>query len=123
MTLLCGCDSNALQDIHIPTTLSAFSASDDASIPTIGTNPTIPILLTSNKQNTTFLVNGVVLAEAKSLKVKVPREAIRITAQAPCYRTLEQRAEPDGFGPLSQFEFTFAKWDKVANSGGRDCAS
>jgi hypothetical protein len=77
----------------------------------------VPITLISNKQRTTFAVNGIELPETKMIQVKVPETAIRVTARAPCYRTLEQHAAADGFGPMSQFEFTFTEWDKRRAGG------
>ncbi len=117
--LTTGCDSNALNDVHLPNIASR--SSDDADVPRITPDSSIPILLTSNKQNTAFTINGHSLGDSKTLKVKVPHEAIKITAQAPCYRPLEQRASADGFGPWSQFEFTFATWDRDPNAHRHDC--
>jgi hypothetical protein len=125
--LTVGCEANSLSDIHLPSMPTGFSSSglslsdDDPSVPKITPDSSIPILLTSNKQRTHWSVNGQELNESKTLKVKVPREAITITAQAPCYRPLEQRADVNGFGPMSEFEFTFATWDRDPNSRGHDC--
>ncbi len=124
MTMLTvGCEANSLSDLHLPSMSSDLFSKDDPSVPKITPDSSIPILLSSNKQKTAWSVNGQPLNELKSLKVKVPREPITITARAPCYRQLEQRADANGFGPMSQFEFTFATWDKDPNFRGRDCAS
>ncbi|HEY0183408.1 MAG TPA: hypothetical protein VGC09_11425 [Rhodopila sp.] len=116
-----GCETGPLKDVHLPALPSSPFSDDDPSVRKITPDASIPILLLSNKQNTAFTVNGEVLNEAKSLKVKVPHEPLTITAKAPCYRALEQRADANGFAPMSQFEFTFALWDKEPSTGRHDC--
>jgi hypothetical protein len=66
-------------------------------------------------------VNGTPLSPAKSLKVSVPRTRLIITAQAPCYRTLTQTTEANGFGRASLFQFDFGNWDRVQGAQGSNC--
>jgi hypothetical protein len=121
--LTAACEGNKISDsLHLSSIQSGLSMNDDKSIPKLTPDSSIPILLTSNKQRTTFTVNGKAWNEAKSLEVKVPREALKITAQAPCYLPLEQHAAANGFEAMSEFEFTFAKWDRDPKSSGRDCS-
>lgn len=122
---LAACDSDLGQRLQIAELGSKIGITDpdnDPSITRISTDATIPILLASNKPETTFTVNGTSLSPAKMLKVMVPRRPLEITAQAPCYRTLVQRAEADKFGRLSLFQFTFANWDRVPGARGVNCA-
>jgi hypothetical protein len=119
--LLTACSGSGLSDIKAPNFLS-FSSNDDSNIPSIDKSSTIPIILTSNKQKTQFTINGKPLEMTKSLEIKVPDTQLKITAAVPsCYRQLEQNASAGGFGPMSQFEFTFANWDKLPEWNTRTC--
>jgi hypothetical protein len=118
------CDTSSGYSFSLPSVSKPFAGADegnDTSIPKITPDSSIPILLLSNEQETGFTVNGKTLNTAKNLKVLVPNSDLEITAQAPCYRPLTQRARAGDFGPMSQFEFTFADWDKDPGSGGQGC--
>jgi hypothetical protein len=92
--------------------LGLSRSDNDPSLQKISSDASIVILLTSNKQNTTFIINGKSLNPAKTQKVLVPKGRLVITAQAPCYRPLMQSADADGFGDSSLFRFDFATWDQ-----------
>jgi hypothetical protein len=118
---LSACDSNPISKLKLYELGPSFGISDaqpDPSVVSISADATVPILLSSNKPDTTFTVNGRSLSPAKTLKVMVPRARLQVAAQAPCYRALVQTAEESGFGPSSLFEFTFANWDRDAAGAG-----
>jgi hypothetical protein len=102
-------------------TLGIGTSDSDPSVRKISTDASVPVLLSSNKPETTFTVNGTALSPAKSLKVLVPRTRLIITAQAPCYHTLTQTAEANGFERASLFQFDFGNWDRVQGAQGSNC--
>lgn len=108
-----------LPDVNRQLGLSQDDA--DAGAERITPDATIPIRLTSNKDNTAFTVNGQPLNAAKSIRVIVPRARLVITAKAPCYRMLTQTAEPDSFGRGSEFVFAMANWDRLPNTQRAAC--
>jgi hypothetical protein len=113
----CGADNFHGIDKLLPN--SPFVA--DSSIPKVDDSSSIPIILTSNKSDTVFTVNGHSFNNAKMIKVLVPKAELRITAKAPCYRSLEQTASAEAFTAMSEFEFTFATWDKDSAASQRTC--
>jgi hypothetical protein len=120
--LLVACDTNpmsAIKDIPIPDVLG--QAENRENLKKITPDANIPIFLSSNRQDTTFTVNGVTLDKAKFMKVLVPKTDLRITARAPCYRLKEQATGADGFGDSSHFNFLFSNWDKDPQSKSRNC--
>lgn len=122
--LVAACSSRLPGGIEIPSLTNALTLDqpdNDPSVTKISADATIPILLSSNKSETTFTVNGTSLSPSKMLKVLVPRTRLIITAQAPCYRTLTQTAEPEGFGRSSLFRFDFGTWDRVPGARGANC--
>jgi hypothetical protein len=118
---LVACDTNMLSglDINMPPILGANS--EEENLPKITPDSNVPIFLSSNKQDTTFTVNGVTLDKAKLMKILVPQTDLRITARAPCYRVKEQTAGRNGFSPSSHFDFLFTNWDKDPKARSRDC--
>src|SRR4051812_38820094 len=99
--LLTGCGAGLPGGLKLPELdhlIGSDAPDNDPSVTKISPDATIPILLSSNKPNTTFTVNGTSLSPAKMMKVLVPPARLQITAQAPCYQTLMQSAERDGFG-------------------------
>jgi hypothetical protein len=122
--LLVACGSELPGGFKVPdltNTLTLDKPDNDPSVTKISADATIPILLSSNKPETTFTVNGTSLSPSKMLKVLVPRTRLQITAQAPCYRILTQTAEPEGFGRSSLFRFDFGTWDLVPGARGANC--
>jgi hypothetical protein len=119
----CASESNGVNEIggtftkaadELGSSLSKLSPSgrfDDPSIAKIGANARILIFLTSNKENTSFLINDVQQPPAKLLRVLVPEADLRIVAKTDCYRPLEQFATAGSFSDGSQFSFTFGDWD------------
>jgi len=120
--LLAGCDSNPISSIKesLPT-IPGITPEQTVDLPKVTPDSDIPIILSSNKQDTTFTVNGVTLDKAKFMKVLVPKTDLRITARAPCYRLKEQTTGPDGFGPSSQFNFLFSNWDRNTENRTKGC--
>jgi hypothetical protein len=114
-----GCSADNLHGIDTLLPNSPFVT--DSSIPKVDSSSSIPIILTSNKPDTVFTVNGHPFENAKMIKVLVPRSELRITAKAPCYRSLEQTASVEAFTAMSEFEFTFATWDKDSAASQRTC--
>lgn len=123
LALLVACNSDMTRSLKLPDVGSAMrlTPENDRNIIKISPDATIPILLASNKQETVFTVNGVSPSPAKMLKLLVPKSRLRIEAQAPCYRTLVQTAEPDGFSSSSLFQFTFANWDRQPGGRSANC--
>ncbi|WP_165982167.1 hypothetical protein [Dankookia rubra] len=122
---LAGCGQTLPGGIKVPdlgASLPRDLADNDPSVTKISSDATVPILLASNKPETTFTVNGTSLNPSKVLKVLVPPTRLHITAQAPCYRTLTQTAEAEGFGRASLFKFDFGNWDRVPGARGANCA-
>jgi hypothetical protein len=120
--VLTACDKNsmsAISDISIPDI--SLNAESTENLPKITPDATIPIFLSSNRQNTTFTVNGVTLDEAKFMKVLVPKADLKITARAPCFRLKQQTSGADGFGDSSHFNFLFSNWDKDPKATAKNC--
>ena len=120
--LLTACSNTLLSDMKMPDLDIPLLSQVDQHLPKITPDANIPILLSSNKQDTAFTVNGMPLDRAKFMKVLVPPTDLRITAQAPCYRLKEQTASSSGFGRSSQFDFTFTTWDKDPRYKNRNCS-
>jgi hypothetical protein len=124
LLILTGCSQDLSSNLDLKKHaewLGIASPDSDPSIRKIASDATIPIELSSNKDGTTFTVNGILLSPAKRQTVLVPRTRLEITADAPCYHTLKQTAEVDGFGRASLFQFSFANWDRVPGSHGSRC--
>jgi hypothetical protein len=121
--MLAACDSDLSKKVGLPAVGPALGLArqDEPDLPKVSNDASIRILLTSNKQDTAYTVNGVSVGSAKVLRVLVPPSRLVITAQAPCYHALSQRAEADGFGQSSLFEFSFADWDRDRSSRASNC--
>jgi hypothetical protein len=122
--VLADCSQDISDRLGLPgigKSLGIGQSDSDPSVMKVSTDASVPVLLSSNKPETTFTVNGTPLSPAKTLKVLVPHTRLLITAQAPCYRTLTQTAEADGFGRASLFQFDFGNWDRLQGSQGGNC--
>ena len=99
-----------------------LQAADDPSVFRTKPNAHTKIYLSSNKQTTSFTINGYTLPSAKSLAVMVlADDDLHIVATAPCYKPQIQDAPAGNYAQASLFQFTFANWNKNPDDKSPNC--
>ncbi|WP_165982168.1 caspase family protein [Dankookia rubra] len=95
------------------------AAADAGSIP-LGPEARVQAVLVSGLPTTAFTISGVgagadlVLPRTSIARVLLPRAGITITAQAPCFRTLQHHVQAGTLGDGDPITFTFSNIDRRA---------